>query len=129
MRGVHPSRQATPSRARGHSPLSAATYFGLLAQGRLVDGASSSESATALRHGCVTSLLPALPVVASKCGIWRGYIHDVLWARDASVQYADATDPETGVTAILLSQRLVEGPAYSQIFHDFFTHAYAAAGL
>jgi hypothetical protein len=41
----------------------------------------------------------------------------------------DAEDPATRVTVLLLSQRLVEGPVYSQIYHDFFSAAYAAAGL
>ena len=48
--------------------LSAATYFTLLAQGRLVDPASSTDIKNALRGGCVTRLFPSLPVVASKCG-------------------------------------------------------------
>jgi hypothetical protein len=46
--------------------LSAATYFTLLAQRRLVDDTSSAEMTSALGHGCVTSLFPRLPVVASK---------------------------------------------------------------
>jgi CubicO group peptidase (beta-lactamase class C family) len=37
-------------------------------------------------------------------------------------------DRRTGVVVILLSQRLVEGPTYQPIFHDFFRHAYAAVG-
>jgi CubicO group peptidase (beta-lactamase class C family) len=38
-------------------------------------------------------------------------------------------DRSTGVAVILLSQRLVEGPFYQPIHHDFFRHSYAAAGL
>jgi hypothetical protein len=70
--------------------LSAATYFTLLAQGRLVDDASSKDIATALAGGCVTSLFPALPVVASKCGLWHGYVHDTAWIEDSTVRYAIA---------------------------------------
>jgi hypothetical protein len=67
--------------------LSAATYFTLLAQGRLVDDASSAEISNALKVGCVTSLFPTLPVVASKCGIYDGYLHDCAWIQDGSVRY------------------------------------------
>lgn len=57
--------------------LSAATYFTLLAQGRLVDDASSKEMTTWLGGGCVTWLFPdSLGLVASKCGIWSDYLHD-----------------------------------------------------
>jgi CubicO group peptidase (beta-lactamase class C family) len=37
-------------------------------------------------------------------------------------------DRSTGVVVILLSQRLVEGPSYQAIHHDFFRHSYAAVG-
>jgi V8-like Glu-specific endopeptidase len=67
--------------------LSAAAYFTLLGQGRLVDNASSAAIKTALRSGCTTSLFPALPVVASKCGIYNGWIHDCAWIQDSSVRY------------------------------------------
>jgi len=70
--------------------LSAAAYFTLLAQGRLVDNASSAAIKTALRSGCTTSLFPALPVVASKCGIYDGWIHDCAWIQDSSVRYVMA---------------------------------------
>jgi beta-lactamase family protein len=70
--------------------LSAATYFTLLAQGRLVDDSSSADIRNALQRGCVTSLFPALPVVASKCGIYGGYIHDCAWIQDAEVRYVIA---------------------------------------
>jgi V8-like Glu-specific endopeptidase len=80
---------ATPNSTNA-TALSAATYFTLLAQGRLVDDASSGEIRTALRHACVTSLFPPLPVVASKCGIWREFIHDCAWIEDTEVRYAVA---------------------------------------
>jgi len=51
------------------------------------------------------------------CGWFGGYGTCAYW------------DRESGVTAILLSQRLVEGPSASQIYTDFFDGAYAAAGL
>lgn len=70
--------------------LSVATYFTLLAQGRLVDDASSTIIRNALRGGCITSLFPPLPVVASKCGIYDGYIHDCAWIEDSSVRYVVA---------------------------------------
>ena len=38
-------------------------------------------------------------------------------------------DRKSGVVVILLSQRLVEGPFYQPIHHDFFRHSYAAVGL
>jgi hypothetical protein len=65
--------------------LSAATYFTLLAQGRLADDAASAGMRTVLRHGCVTGLFPqGLGAVASKCGIWSDYLHDcVLVVRNA----------------------------------------------
>jgi hypothetical protein len=70
--------------------LSAATYFTLLAQGRLVDTASSTDIKNALRGGCVTRLFPSLPVVASKCGWYNGWIHDCAWIQDSSVRYVMA---------------------------------------
>ncbi len=70
--------------------LSAATYFTLLAQGRLVDDASSAGIRNALKNGCVTSLFPSLPVVASKCGLYGGYVHDCAWIQDSSVRYVVA---------------------------------------
>lgn len=38
-------------------------------------------------------------------------------------------DPKTGVVVIMLSQRLVEGPTYSEIFQKFFDNIYAAADV
>jgi V8-like Glu-specific endopeptidase len=70
--------------------LSAATYFTLLAQGRLVDDTASADIRNSLKHGCVTSLFPPLPVVASKCGIYGGYVHDCAWIQDGDVRYVVA---------------------------------------
>jgi hypothetical protein len=90
--------------------LSAATYFTLLAQGRLVDGASSSEMKTWLRGGCVTWLFPeALGLVASKCGIWSDYLHDcALIVRD-SIRY---------VVVGLTRTRRSEDSKYTQLFQE-----------
>jgi CubicO group peptidase (beta-lactamase class C family) len=57
-----------------------------------------------------------LPAEPRGCGWDGGYGTCAYW------------DPATGVVAILLSQRLVEGPFYQPIHHDFFRGAYAAAG-
>lgn len=38
-------------------------------------------------------------------------------------------DPRTGVTAIFLSQRLMESPNHPEIFRKFFDNAYPAAGV
>ena len=38
-------------------------------------------------------------------------------------------DPQTGVTAIFLSQRLMESPSHPEIFRKFFDDAYPAAGV
>jgi len=70
--------------------LAASTYFTLLAQGRLVDDASSIDIRNALAAGCVTSWFPSLPVVASKCGIYAGNMHDCAWIEDDSVRYVVA---------------------------------------
>jgi hypothetical protein len=90
--------------------LSAATYFTLLAQGRLVDDASSADIGTALKQGCVSSLFPSLPVVASKCGIYSGYVHDCAWIQDEEVRYVIAvlSRLETGAQAQLYSSLCTE---------------------
>jgi hypothetical protein len=57
--------------------LSAAAYFTLLAQGRLVDDAASASMRIVLQRGCITGLFPqAVGPVASKCGIYADYLHD-----------------------------------------------------
>lgn len=77
----------TASYSANATALSAAMYFTLLAQGRLTDNGSSGEISTALKGGCITSLFPSLPVVASKCGLWSGYVHDCAWIEDSDVRY------------------------------------------
>lgn len=69
--------------------LSAATYFTLLAQGRLVDDASSNEMKTWLRGGCITKNFPqGLGLVASKCGVWSDYWHDCALIARGGIRYA-----------------------------------------
>lgn len=88
--------------------LSVATYFTLLAQGRLVDDESSNEIKACLLHGCRTSLFPlSLDLVASKCGIWSDYLHDCALIDRGGVQYVVA-----GLTRTYLS----ESAKYSQLF-------------
>lgn len=88
--------------------LSAATYFTLLAQGRLVNEASSNEIKNWLRGGCITGFFPhSLGVVASKCGVWSDYWHDcALIARD-SIRY---------VVVGLTRTKRSEYPKYTQLF-------------
>ena len=38
------------------------------------------------------------------------------------------TDPETGLTGILLTQRMMTSPQPTEVAHDFRAAAYAAAG-
>ncbi len=38
-------------------------------------------------------------------------------------------DPQTGVVVIMMSQRMVDSPTYSEMFRKFFDSAYAAAGV
>jgi hypothetical protein len=97
-----------------HSPnitaLSAATYFTLLVQGRLVDDASSNEIKTSLRGGCVTGLFPTgLGVVASKCGIWSDYLHDCALIVRGGIRY---------VVAGLTRTRHGEFSKYTQLFRE-----------
>jgi hypothetical protein len=91
--------------------LSAATYFTLLAQGRLVDETSSFDIKNALASGCVTSWFPSqLPVVASKCGIYDGYMHDCAWIEDDRVRY---------VVGVL--SRFAPQPLYTELFNQLDT--------
>jgi hypothetical protein len=71
--------------------LSAATYLTLLAQGRLVDDATSRDIRTVLQGGCLTSLFPDnLGVVASKCGIYSGFLHDCALIVRRNIRYVVA---------------------------------------
>lgn len=90
--------------------LAAATYFTLLAQGRLVDDASSNEMKAWLAGGCYTGLFPEyLGLVASKCGIWSDYLHDcALMSRD-TIRY---------VVVGLTRTNRHEYPKYTQLFQE-----------
>lgn len=68
---------------------SAATYFALLAQGRLVDDVSSGEMKGVLGFGCITQHFPGgLGLVASKCGYWSDYWHDCALIVRGRLRYA-----------------------------------------
>jgi len=90
--------------------LAAATYFTLLAQGRLVDDASSNEMKAWLAGGCYTGLFPEyLGLIASKCGIWSDYLHDcALMSRD-TIRY---------VVVGLTRTNRHEYPKYTQLFQE-----------
>jgi hypothetical protein len=87
--------------------LSAATYFTLLAQGRLVDHAASGEIKATLLGGCVTGLFPTRGVVASKCGIYADYLHDCALIERGGVRY---------VVAGLTRTKSNESTKYTQLF-------------
>jgi len=70
--------------------LSAATYFTLLAQGPAGGHGVLHGHQERPAGGCVTRLFPTLPVVASKCGWYNGWIHDCAWIQDGSVRYVMA---------------------------------------
>lgn len=90
--------------------LSAATYFTLLAQGRLVDDVSSSEMQTWLRGGCMTKHFPqGLGLVASKCGVWSDYWHDCALIVRGRIRY---------VVVVLSRTKPSEFPKYTQLIRE-----------
>lgn len=90
--------------------LSAATYFTLLAQGRLVDDASSNEIKAWLANGCFTGLFPAdMGLVSSKCGIWSDYLHDCAFMTRRNLRY---------VVVGLTRTNRSEYPKYNQLFRE-----------
>jgi hypothetical protein len=89
--------------------LSAATYFTLLAQGRLVDDAGSNGIKSTLLGGCVTSRFPTQGAVATKCGIWSDYLHDCALIDRGSVRY---------VVVGLTRTKAGEGSKYTQLFEE-----------
>ena len=99
IRGVH---------GANITALSAATYFTLLAQGRLVNDASSTGMKHWLRGGCLTGLFPEnLGLVAAKCGIWSDYLHDCALIVRGSIRYV--------VVGLTRTQRS-EYSKYTQLF-------------
>ena len=84
-----PSMKA-PAFVHNVTALSVATFFTLLAQGRLVDDFSSPEIATVLRTGgCRSCLFPTeITLDAAKCGILKPHMHDCVLARHLGGRYA-----------------------------------------
>ncbi len=87
------------------TPLSAATYFTLLAQGRLVDDSTSAEIRRILQFGCHSCLFPlvigldtSIGLQASKCGIFKPHIHDCVLIERPEVRYAAAILSELDAT-------------------------------
>jgi hypothetical protein len=79
--------------------LSVATFFTLLAQGRLVDDASSAEITGVLLGGCVSCLFPhGITLEATKCGIFKPYMHDCVLAHHSGARYAAAILTEIEAT-------------------------------
>jgi len=89
--------------------LSVATYFTLLAQGRLVDDASSGDIKTSLSRGCVTGLFPLGSVVASKCGIYGESLHDCALIERNGLRY---------VVVGLTKTRQSDYAKYSQLYRE-----------
>ncbi len=79
--------------------LSGATFFTLLAQGRLVDDSTSAEIRTVLASACHTCLFPAeINLEATKCGFIKPYMHDAFLAKHSGVRYAAAILTELDAT-------------------------------
>ena len=89
--------------------LSVATYFTLLAQGRLVDDASSGDIKNSLSRGCVTGLFPLSGVVASKCGIYKESLHDCALIMGNGFRY---------VVVGLTQTRRTEFPQYEKLYRE-----------
>jgi V8-like Glu-specific endopeptidase len=69
--------------------LSVATFFTLLAQGRLVDDTASAEIKAVLSQGCQTCLFPSeITLEASKCGIFKPYMHDCVLVAHSGRRFA-----------------------------------------
>jgi hypothetical protein len=103
--GTNPVRAAFSSNV---TALSVATYFTLLAQGRLVDDVSSNDVKQSLSRGCVTGLFP-LNTVASKCGIYRESLHDCALIVRNGLRYV--------VVGLTLTRR-ADYQNYQQLFRE-----------
>ena len=108
-RGQSGSNPVKAAHTANLTALAAATYFTLLAQGRLVDDAASTEMKTTLRGGCVTGVFPPLGAIASKCGIWSDYLHDCALVDRGSVRY---------VVAGLTKTKRSEHSKYTELFNE-----------
>ncbi|HEX8106520.1 MAG TPA: serine hydrolase [Kofleriaceae bacterium] len=67
--------------------LSAATYFTLLAQGRLVNPTTSTRIEALLRKGCRFISIPGATVRATKCGLTSSVRHDAALIENGSRRY------------------------------------------
>jgi hypothetical protein len=91
----NPSMKA-PAFIHNITGLSVVTFFTLLAQGRLVDDAASAEIMTVLKlsplgGGCKSCLFPSgISLEATKCGIFKPFMHDCILARHSGTRYAAA---------------------------------------
>ena len=90
--------------------LSVATFFTLLAQGRLVNDVASTEMKTTLLGGCRTKHFPLLAGrVAMKCGVWGGYWHDCVLIDRPTARY---------VVVGLSKTNRSEFGKYTQLFNE-----------
>jgi hypothetical protein len=111
--GSNPIWSPKPVRSHNLNALATATYFTLLAQGRLVDAASSAEIKTVLSRGCVTSWFPSSlkgVAVARKCGLSS----DGVWTHDAAL-IERSTDR---FVAVLLTRDMWSSADFGQILED-----------
>lgn len=67
--------------------LSAATYMTLLAQGRLVNQATSTRMETVLASGCRFISIPGATIRAAKCGLTSSVRHDAALIENGSRRY------------------------------------------
>jgi len=94
----NPSMKA-PAFVHNITALSVVTFYTLLAQGRLVDDSSSAEIKNILRNGCSSCLFPSgITLEASKCGIFKPFMHDCVLASHMGARYAAAILTEINAT-------------------------------
>lgn len=67
--------------------LSAATFMTLLAQGRLVDPATSTRMETLLGSGCTFVSIPGATIRATKCGLTSSVRHDAALVENGARRY------------------------------------------
>ncbi len=108
--GSNPVSRPMPVYGHNVTALSAATYFTLLAQDRLVDDTTSAEMKNWLKGGCTTSLFPkGIGVVASKCGLYSKYVHDCALIERSDIRY---------VIVVLTELRSKETSKYTELCQD-----------
>lgn len=94
--------------------LSAATFFTLLAQRRMIDPATSADIQRSLFDGgCITRLITPLSStlggVAAKCGVYRDYWHDCVLVDRADARY---------VVIVLTRTKKSEEGKYMQLVNE-----------